>query len=379
MKRILHVVGGMGLGGTETYLMNIYRNIDRNKLQFDFVTYDANNKNNFYEKEVIDLGGGIFELHSVNKWYFLKSIIDIRKILLQNEYCAIHAHTKYNSGIAMIAAWLANVNIRIVHSHNTGTGLKTDTTINKLYVRVMSFAINNFANQFAACSKKAAEQLFSLRNIKKRYRFMPNAVEFNSFLNIDTNKIENLKISLNIPQSSKVIGHVGRYGKAKNHEFIIEMFSYLIQKDNSFCLVLIGDGPTRPKIENMISSYGLNKYVRVLGLRNDIPLLMNIMDVFILPSLYEGLGIVLLEAQASGLPCIVSENIQPEADMNLGLMNWVNLNNIEKWTHIIVEKKQSKIKDKELIRNTISKSPFVLSRVVNKFYELYGLTDYMKN
>ena len=151
------------------------------------------------------------------------------------------------------------------------------------------------------------------------------------------------------------------------------MFSELIEVDDSFCLLLIGDGPSRTLIENKVKTLGISENVKVLGLRNDVPQILNILDLFILPSLYEGLGIVLLEAQAAGLPCVVSENIQPEADMGLDLMHWVDLNNLSTWKSTITKNIDGKLKDKNKIRKVINDSPFVLSSVVNQFYKLYEL------
>ena len=233
--------------------------------------------------------------------------------------------------------------------------------------------LNFFGSKFAACSKKAAEHLFNENNIKNNYNFIPNAVDFNIIINVNNEDLTQLKKSINLQPDSKIIGHIGRYGKAKNHEFIIDMFSELIEVDDSFCLLLIGDGPSRTLIENKVKTLGISENVKVLGLRNDVPQILNILDLFILPSLYEGLGIVLLEAQAAGLPCVVSENIQPEADMGLDLMHWVDLNNLSTWKSTITKNIDGKLKDKNKIRKVINDSPFVLSSVVNQFYKLYEL------
>ena len=369
------MVGGMGLAGTETYLMNIYRNINREKLQFDFLTYEMNEINNHYYEEIENLGGKIHKLRLTNKWSFLNVINDIRKLLKNENYIAVHAHTKYNSGFAVFAAWLEGVKIRIVHSHNTGNEQNKTSIFNDIYRKTMYFVINNYANNFCACSLKAAEQLFTPFNIKNHYRFLPNAVEFDKFLKIEPNEIEGLKDTLKIEGNKKIIGHIGRFVEIKNHEFIINLFVRLLNQDKNLHLVLIGDGPLRLKVEDKIKSLKIQENISVLGLRSDVPEIMNILDVFILPSLFEGLGIVLLEAQAAGLPCIVSENIQPEADMGLGLMHLIHLDNFNQWVSAIIENKGNKIRNKELIKEAIKNSPYILSDVVEKFYNLYGLTN----
>lgn len=368
MNRVLHIVGGMGLGGTETFLMNVYRNIDREKLQFDFVIYHKNKHNNYYEKEIRSLGGKIYYLNSSFNILFISLIRIIRK----EKYTALHTHTKFNGGISLIAALVSNVKIRIAHSHNTG-GNDSNSMLRRIYNLMMHFAINTFATKYAACSKKAAEHLFTKPNIDKRYTFIPNAIDIEPFISSDNMTINALKLALKIPLNNKIIGHVGRYGKAKNHNFIINMFSELLKQDSNFCLILIGDGPTRPEIESQINDLGIHENVKVLGLRDDVPNLMNLFDVFILPSLYEGFGIVLLEAQACGLPCIVSENIQPEVDLQMNLIHWVNLNNISSWVASINQNQNNKIKDKIIIKDILSSSPFVLKNVVVMFYEIYNI------
>jgi len=362
----------MGMGGTETYLMNIYRHIDRNVLQFDFLTYYTKGQVGYYDEEIIKLGGKIHNIDPVSKAGPIKFINDIRDILKQNNYVAVHAHTSYNIGFSMLAAKLEKIDIRIAHSHHTKPPV-LPTIPKRIYGYLMHYLINKYANIFCACSKKAAEFLFTKKHMHINYIFLPNAVDTSKFLEMPSLSSSTLKNSLNIPVQSKVIGHVGRYGKAKNHEFIIDMFCKMLQKREDVYLVLIGDGPTKEDIDKRIQSYKIQDHVRVLGIRNDIADLMNMMEVFILPSHYEGFGIVLLEAQASGLPCVVSENIQPETDMNLGLIYWVNLDDTEKWIQTIEENLEKKIKDKFIIKKAINTSPYKLSQVVNKFYDLYEI------
>jgi glycosyltransferase EpsF len=365
MIRVLHIVAKMNLGGTETYLMNIYRNIDRTKVQFDFLTYYESGESGYYDEEIITLGGQIHNLKSISKLGPLKAINEIKKLIKVNNYNIIHAHTTYSIGFSMIAGYLANSKIRIAHSHNTGTGV--NSIKENLYGYIMKKVIKLFSTKFCACSKNAAIHLFGTTN---KFDYLPNAVDLSRFLenSYDNN---NLKIELSIDCNKKVIGHVGRYGKAKNHEFIIELFYNILNKNKELILVLVGDGETRINIENQAKELGIYQNIRFLGLRNDVDKLMSIFDTFILPSKYEGFGIVLLEAQASGLPCIVSENIQPEVDLGLNLVKWENLSNIDKWTDTILSKLNSKQNDKSLIEKKIQNSEFEIKNVVNKFYGLY--------
>ena len=342
------------------------------KIQFHFIAYQKNIKNNYYETEINKLGGKIFNIKNLSLINLFSFSSSIYKIIRQNNYDAIHCHTKYNSGIPLMIAWLCKIKIRVAHSHNTG-GADKLSIFEKVYQKVMYFCINIFASRFTACSKKAAEHLFSDKNISHNYKYIPNSIEFDKFFEVDEIKLKKLRISLDINKNDKIIGHIGRFGKAKNHDFIIEIFDTLLKQDPDFTLILIGDGNGKIKIQNKIKDLNISNKVKVLGLRTDVPELINLMDVFILPSIYEGFGIVLLEAQSVGIPCIVSENIQKEVDVGLKLINWVHLQNKKSWISSIIKKKNDKIKNKSILENIISSSRFNISNVVKDFYCLYEL------
>jgi len=370
MKKVLHIVAKMNLGGTESFLMNIYRNIDKTKVQFYFLTFYEKDEKGFFDEEILHYGGKIINIPSIKKVGILQTIKNIRQVLRKNDIDIIHCHTTHSCGLSLFAAKLENIKIRIIHSHNVGNGEKFNI-IRFLYKLSMKVLINSVSNKFAACSKKSAEYLFFKKNIKN-FHFIPNGIDFNKFINSNANEKE-LKKELNIPIDAKIIGHIGRYGKVKNHEFIIKMFKQLISNNSNIYLILIGDGPTRPTISKEIHNLNINNNVRVLGLRTDVEKLLNIMDVFILPSLFEGFGIVLLEAQSIGIPCVVSENIQKEVDIGLNLIKWVKLDNIDKWIQTILNNLDSKIDNKQTILNAIEKSPYKLNNIIKKFYQLYEI------
>ncbi len=379
MKRVLHIVGSMNMGGTETYLMNIYRNIDRSKLQFDFVTYGREGKKDYYEDEIVGMGGIYYKLPSVGSLGALGIIREIRKILRDGEYAAVHAHTMYNSGFAMIAAQKENVKIRIVHSHTTKNDSATASFKTKLYNKLMGHVINRDATMCCACSKGAAKILFTEKSINKKYKFMANAVDFTKYFELSSDDGKNVRAEFNMPEDAVLIGHVGRFGKSKNQAFALEAFKSYCKKYNQnsyFVFVGAGDEQVREKVEKLTAEYGLQDKVIFTGVRSDIPAIMSAMDAFVLPSIYEGLGIVLLEAQVSGLHCVVSENIQPEADLGMGLVHWVDLNEgSEAWSDELNKYIGKKITDKLFIKQAVEKSPFLLSKVVGDFYELYGVDN----
>ncbi|MBQ8828178.1 MAG: glycosyltransferase [Clostridia bacterium] len=376
MKRILHIVGSMNMGGTETFLMNVYRNIDRSKVQFDFVAYGRDGKKDYYEDEIGGLGGKYYKLPSTGSMGFSGIIKELRKILRGNEYAAVHSHTMYNSGFAMIAAKKENVKIRIVHSHTTKDDAAAASFKTKIYNGVMKYFINSYSTMCCACSMAAAERLFNKKAILKKYKFMANAVDFTGYLDADTD-FGKVRAELGIDEASVVIGHVGRFGISKNQLFALDAFRKYTEKYNSYAYLLFvggGDENVRQSVMKKADEYGLSEKVIFAGIRKDIPDIMNCMDVFILPSVYEGLGIVLLEAQVSGLNCVVSENIQPEADLGMNLLHWVDLSRgAEKWADELNKYIGKKITDTQYIKEHIEKSPFRLEQVVEDFYGLYRI------
>lgn len=376
MKRVLHIVGNMNMGGTETYLMNIYRNIDRDKLQFDFVTYGRNGEKDYYEDEIISLGGKVYKLPSISEMGYGGIVKNLRKVLRQTRYDAVHAHTMYNSGFAMIAAQKEKVPIRITHSHTTKKDVSASLK-NKIYNKVMRCVINRKMTMCCACSKAAAEVMFTPEAIATKYKFMGNSIDFTKYFAVTEDEISKVREELGIPENAKILGHVGRFGKSKNHSFAVDVFNKYTKKyDSDVYMIFVGGGDqkVRTAVEEKTKELGISDKVIFTGVRGDVPVIMSAMDVFVFPSIYEGLGIVLLEAQASGLHCVVSENIQPEADLGIDMVHWVNLSDgAEAWADEVHLQINSKVTDRDFIKESIENSSFKLEKVVNDFYEIYGV------
>ncbi|MEN1970005.1 glycosyltransferase family 1 protein [Lentibacillus sp. N15] len=309
--KILHVVGAMNRAGTETMLMNIYRDIDRTKIQFDFISYSDQEAD--YDQEIERLGGRVIRL---GKTTSIKQIY--QAIKMYGPYHAIHAHTLFHCGIASIAARLAGVKIRIAHAHTTLD--KSDRLLRKLYIRFMRRLIKRFSTHLLACSAGAGRYLFGKSALtKSTYTYFPNVIDFESFLDVSKTAIGKFKLETGLGKHL-IIGHAGRFIEAKNHAFLVEVTKFLQEKDPAVKVLFAGDGDLKDQMVAEVKKAGLGDTIHFLGKRNDISTVLHSMDVFVFPSLYEGLGLVLLEAQASGIPCVVSEAIQPEADIGLGLM-----------------------------------------------------------
>lgn len=302
--RILHVLQRMEAGGTQALLMNIYRNIDRRKVQFDFLVEYPDEQ--FYDKEIISLGGKVYYTNvrkDKNIFKFQRVLSDIIK---ENEYKIIHVHTYSIGYFVLKTAKRCGVPVRIAHSHNNET-VRDSKYLLKL---VMQKLYTIFATDFIACSKEAGDYLFGTR----KYWVLPNAIDSKKFVchseNIEK-KIDNLSL-----KGKFVVGHVGRLHPQKNHNFLLDIFKEIKNIKDNAVLVLVGTGPMEVAIREKVNKLGLSDSVYFLGNRKDMPSIYHVFDVFILPSLFEGLGIVAVESQASGIPTICSEGIPQEAEIS---------------------------------------------------------------
>jgi glycosyltransferase involved in cell wall biosynthesis len=363
--RILQVVGAMNRAGTETMLMNIYRNIDREKVQFDFISYS--NDEAHYDEEIKDLGGRVIKLSNTRS---IKEIYDAIK--KNGPYDAVHSHTLFHCGLVNIAALLAGVKIRVSHAHTTLDDSHSYTR--KIYIKLMRWMITTFSTNLLACSNEAGKYLFEDKSIKKSsYSYFPNVIDYSTFLTEASAEVKKFKVEEGLG-NSLIIGHIGRFIEAKNHTLLLEVMKIVLKKDPTIKLLLVGDGNLRKEIEEAGKKAGIFENIRFVGVRNDIPTMLQSMDVFVFPSLYEGLGLVLLEAQASGVPCIVSEVIQPEADLNIGLVSRISLKERpEIWADKIIEAAKKKEKNKNKIINSFEKNSYSIPLAVSKLMDIYKI------
>lgn len=360
--RILHVVGAMNRAGTETMLMNIYRNLDRDKVQFDFVSYkpDAH-----YDEEIKMMGGKIIRLSKAQSFKEL-----YQAIKKHGPYQAVHSHTLFHCGLVNAAAKLAGVKVRISHAHTTSD--KSDTFIRKIYINTMRILVNSLSTNLLACSKAAGRYLFGEKTARNPgVAFFPNLIDYPQFLNTQKKEVNKFKIEQGLANSI-VIGHIGRFIEAKNHRFLLDIIQSAAKIDKTVNLLLVGDGDLRLQMEAAAKEKGIHDRVRFVGLRKDIPIMLHAMDIFVFPSIYEGLGLVLLEAQACGLPCVVSEAIQPEADLNIGLVTRLALaDGPDKWADKILQLAGQKEHDLSKIGNSFETNGYSLPAGISKLLDIY--------
>ena len=361
--KVLHVVGAMNVGGTETMLMNIYRKIEREKVHFDFISYSKNDA--YYDDEIRELGGRVIKLSNTQS---IKEHVQIMKEY--GPYDVIHSHTLFHCGTANLAAKLAGIKVRIAHAHTTLD--KSDSLLRKLYVSSMRTVISTFSTNLMACSNQAGTYLFGEKKLRKdKYLFFPNLIDYSSFSGDHTRSVARFKEEAGL-ENSLVIGHIGRFIEAKNHSFLLDILKSTIEKNHNTKLLLVGDGDLRLQIEEEAKEKGIYDHIRFVGIRNDIHTMLHSMDVFVFPSIYEGLGLVLLEAQASGIPCVVSEAIQPEADININLLTRMSLKDKPtSWANKILNLASSNEKQTVNTAQAFERSGYSLSTGIPKLMNVY--------
>lgn len=356
MVRVLQLVGSLGYAGLEAVVMNYYRNIDREKIQFDFIVSSTQRQR--YDDEIESMGGTIYRLPSRNK-STLKYVKLLKKLINENKYDVIHLHT--NSASIVIDSLVAkSIGVRkiIAHSHNT-------SCIFKLQHYLLKPFLNNLITTKIACSIDAGEWLYS--NVKDVIVYN-NAIQCDMY-KFEENKKNLLKRKIGFLENDIIIGHIGRFEYQKNHEYLINIFSELCKKRANYKLILIGDGHLLPKIKQMVSEYRLVDKVVFLGNRDDVADLLKIMDVFLLPSFFEGLPVVLVEAQASGLKCVVSTGVPNESDLT-GLLQFVSLDDDPSiWAELI--DKLELAYDRDLYFEIVKDKGYDICSISRNLAELY--------
>lgn len=296
--RILHIVTYMGRGGLETMLMNYYRAIDRNRIQFDFLTHRDFRAD--YDDEIEALGGRIYRLPNLNP--FSRGYLGAldRFFAEHPEYRIVHSHLDCMSAIPLKAAKKHGVPVRIAHAHSSRQDRDLKYPLKLLFKR----GIARQATQLFACGREAGKWMFGTDD----FHVLNNAIDAERY-RFDPKVRQEVRSELGIPADALVAGHVGRFMAPKNHGFLLRIFAQLPENAT---LLLVGDGELRAENEQLANDLGIRDRVLFAGLRSDVDRLLQAMDVFVFPSLYEGLPLSIIEAQAAGLPCLISDKVPIE-------------------------------------------------------------------
>ena len=328
--RVLHILQRMEAGGTQALLMNIYRKIDRTKVQFDFLV--VYKEKQFYDDEIEKMGGHVYKLSFREDLNLPKFQKDLAVFFTQHhEYKIVHCHAYTIGYFCLKAAKKAGIPVRIDHSHSNAAvhdvKLPLKLIMQKLFTR--------YSTDLFACSEEAGKFAFK----GKKFGIVQNAIDSQKFI-ADANIREEIRKALRV-ENKFVVGHVGRMQPEKNHDFLIDVFAELKKSKPDAELILVGTGPLEDKVKSKVVEKGLSDCVHFLGNRKDMNRIYQAMDVFVFPSLFEGLGIVAIEAQAAGVPIVCSEGLPPETDITPIYRKLLLSDGEEKWANAALEMAQN--------------------------------------
>lgn len=349
--------------------MNVLRRIDKSRFQLDFLTVEG--ERGVYDPEIKQLGGHLYSCpHPSNKGAFLRGL---REVLEKNgPFDVIHAHPYTLSGLVLMQAARAGVPVRIVHSHTDRRKVRRDKSLfRRLYIAGMKKLIRRTATYGLAASQDAATSLFGTDWEKDpRWNVMYCGIDLAPFYKAQSKK--QVRQSLGIPRDAHVMGYVGSFHFEKNHDFLFQLFEKMATRDLKLHLLLVGDGPLKKNYEERVKTLNLEGRVIFTGVRADVPDLLKAMDVFLFPSLFEGLGLAVVEAQAAGLPCIVADTVPKEADVVEGAVTFLPLENAdEAWMAEIKNHFGAERIDAQRALDQVASSPFNIDHNVTMLMALY--------
>ena len=361
--KVLQVIGGLGFGGIQSMVLSIFRNIDKNKIMFDFVCFPGQEKYEMYD-EIVSLGATVYvcpQYDMKNQMGFLRWWTDFFN--KHKEYKIVHGHLR---GSAFIYVPIAkrDGSITIVHSHSTSNGNGMQAAIKNL----LQLPIRFQADYLFACSDEAGKWLFGKHVIdKENFKIVKNGINGKRFSfkrEVRKQIREEMKLG-----NSFVLGHVGRFIKAKNQLFILDVFNELKIRGVDCKLLFVGGGDLENEAKVKTQKYGLEKDVVFIGRKGNTEDYYQAMDVFVFPSLWEGLGMVAVEAQASGLPCFVSERIPSIVDIGAGLFFQLNLDaGVSQWADRILEKRDYIRKEQIQFLRRAGYDAITIAQDMEKFY-----------
>jgi glycosyltransferase involved in cell wall biosynthesis len=370
--RILHVVGAMNRGGIETWLMHVLRTIDRERFQMDFLVHT--DRPGVFDEELLSLGSRL--LHCPYAHQPLAYIARFRQLVAENgPYQVVHSHVHYFNGLVLRLAKSMGIPRRIAHSHNDPSSAEARRGLMRHgYAWLASRWIHRYATGGFGGSRCALASLFGDDwQSDQRWHPLSYAIDLAAFrLPIDRAAV---CAEIGVPANALLVGHTGRFVEQKNHAFLLRIVQELMRVDPSTHLVLLGDGHLRPEMERQAAAAGIGPAVHFLGVRPDVPrIVRGAMDMFMFPSHFEGLGLVVVEAQAAGLPCLISKAVPEEADVVPGLVHRLSLDDPpEVWAQAALRVRSAPraISPAEAL-SAIAASSFNIEQGVQTVEQMYG-------
>jgi glycosyltransferase involved in cell wall biosynthesis len=331
--RVAQMLARMDYGGIEMVVMNYYRHIDRTKIQFDFIVFEGSELPQ--RKEIEELGGRVYEVPSLkHPFAYNRAVYQLFK---KNNYDLVHANMNTLSVFPLRMAKKAGVPVRICHNHSTAGPGETKKNILKNILRHFS---RIYPTELFACSEYAGKWLYG---DKASFRVIKNAIDIDRFRYNEKTRAD-VRRKLGI-EDKLVLGHVGRFEPQKNHDFLMDIFHSVHQTNPKTVLLLIGEGELEDKMKKKAEELGLEDAVFFLGTMNDCAPYYQAMDAFVLPSLYEGLGMVAIEAQTSGLPCFLSDRVPKEATITDSTYTVSLEQTPDEWAKVILKKTSKNMRE----------------------------------
>lgn len=363
--RVLHVIGAMDRGGAETLIMNVYRNIDRSILQFDFLVHETRECD--FDSEIRALGGSIFSidrLNGINTVSYIKQCRDFFRT--HHNYCAVHVHIGSSACFVIKEAKKFGL-FCIAHSHNTNPSL----SLPEIGFRLFSYPTRYIADYYLACSREAGVDRFGKAVVTSNsFSVLNNGIDVKRY-KFSSKSRSSMRRDLGIAPEQKAICHIGRFSDEKNHEFLLKAFAKCGGGEFDGRLFLIGRGPLRNDMEQLATDLNIRDIVVFLGVRSDVPDLLMAMDLFVFPSKWEGLGIAAIEAQASGLPCILSPALPDMAVCSPYAYKMDSLNSTTAWAERMIDEPIRADSDRVDGVDNVRESGFDIRSTVTSLTSLY--------
>lgn len=328
--RVLQIVPTLGYGGVAQFLLNYYKLIDKSEIIFDFITHGGEED---FHPSLIKEGTHIFYLQSIGKSSLKAYKEQLKNVLTNNEYDIIHCHDGHITGFTAMLCKKYFSGPIICHAHTT----LCPNPKHRPFMPLFRFMSRHHADVLLGCGELACQYLFGKTS---QYTVIHNAVSVSRFNNITQEEVWAKKEELGIPSDAYVVGHVGAFCNQKNHSYLIDVFAKVRENMRNAYLILVGVGELMDDIQAKCTKLGLSEWVRFVGKQSNIPLFMHMFDVFVLPSHYEGLPVVAVEAQATGVHCVLADAIDHDVDAGIGIVEFVPTsdNDIQRWCDAICVK-----------------------------------------
>lgn len=358
--KIIHVNCTMNIGGIESFLMNIYRNINREENEIVFLTYSDEEFD--YEKEIISMGGRIIRISNPNSVSIFKHIKQLYEVIKKENPDVVHSHTHFNCAYVMIAAYFSHVRKRICHSHSS-YALLEKRILKRIKWFISRTIMKLFSTNLVACSNEAGIALYG----KYKFDIIPNGIDISNY-KFDMKERKKYRKQYNIKDNEVVIGHIGRIDTPKNHKFLIEVYNEYLKINKNSKLFLIGDGPLYNEINNEIKRKKLDNSIKMLGSRNDVNKILNMFDIVLFPSIYEGFPVSLVEVQANGLQAIISDVITKEIKLTDCIEFYSLKKTSKEWARKIDKDRLIRKNTQKQLKNSI----YSIDTTIKKIFDIYN-------